>query len=789
MKGPRFEVDPWAIREVGIDLHDLGVRETVFALSNGHIGLRGTFDEGEPADVHGTYLNGLYETRPLPYAEAIYGNPEDGQTMINVVDGKLFRVLVDDEPLDLRYGTVISHERTLDLRDGVLRRTLEWQAPSGKRVRLRSTRVVSFTHRSIAAFELVIEPVGEATRIVVQSELVANEPVPEQSDDPRAAATLASPLEPEVHGHHDLRAGLLHRTRGTRIRLASAMDHSVEGPDGTVTETESEPDLARLTVTTELKPGEQLRIVKVLAYGWSRRRPAAALRDQTEAALASAFRTGWDGILEDQRTYLDHFWEGADVEIDGDPELQQALRFALFSVLQASARAEMRAIPAKGLTGRGYDGHTFWDQEIFALPALTYTAPDAAADVLRWRHSTMGLARARAAELGLRGAAFPWRTIRGQECSGYWPAATAAFHVNADIAEAVRRYLTVTQDDVLAAGPGLQLLVETARLWASVGHHDMGGAFRIDGVTGPDEYSALGDDNVYTNLLAARNLRLAIDAVGRHPREAAELGVRDDELSAWRRAADAIHVPFDAELGVHPQAEGFTHQRRWTFEPDTEYPLLLHVHYYLLYSSQIVKQADLVHALYLAGDAFTAEQKASDFAFYEAITVRDSSLSASIQSIVAAETGHIDLALDYLAETSLVDLRDLTGNTSSGLHLAALGGAWLAVVAGFGGLRDNDDTLAFSPRLPIGLDRIAFRLRYRGRRLRVTIGAEEATYEVLEGEQLALHHHGDRLTVAADGPVSRPLPPAPTPAPVTQPPGREPPRRRNGRSFSGAPGE
>ena len=569
------------------------------------------------------------------------------------------------------------------------------------------------------------------------------------------------------------------------------MDHTVDGPPGTLTDIESQPDLARLTVTTELEPGQQLRIMKVLAYGWSSRRPAAALRDQTEAALASAFRTGWDGLLADQREYLDRFWEGADIEIDGDPELQQAVRFAIFSVLQAGARAEMRAIPAKGLTGRGYDGHTFWDQEIFVLPALTYTAPDAAADALRWRHSTMDLAQSRARELGLRGAAFPWRTIRGQECSGYWPAGTAAFHVNADIAEAVRRYLTVTQDEAFAAGPGIEMLVETARLWCSVGHHDAGGAFRIDGVTGPDEYSALADNNVYTNLLAARNLRLAANAVGTAPRprgRARRVRRRGRDVARGRRTRCTSRSTPSSACTRRPRASRGSAAGSSTDRSD-HHPLLLHLPYYLLYSSQVGKQADLVHALYLAGESFSPEQKARDFAFYETITVRDSSLSASIQAIVAVETGHVDLALDYLAESALVDLHDLADNTDGGVHLAALGGTWLAVVAGFGGMRDHDDGLAFSPRLPGGLDRIAFRLRYRGRRLRVEIGPQEATYELLDGEELPIHHHGDWLKLEPGAPVTRPLPPPLTPEPVQQPPGREPARRAHGERVSVAPDE
>jgi alpha,alpha-trehalose phosphorylase len=775
----RYAVEPWAVREDGVDLDDPAAAEAVFALSNGHIGLRGNLDEGEPAGAPGTYLGGVYETRPLPYAEAIYGNPEEGQTLINLTNGKLLRLLVDDEPFDLRYGTLVRHSRVLDMRDGLLRREVEWASPSGQGVIVRTTRLVSFTHRSIAAIEYVVEPVGEPARVVVQSELVANEEVPEQTDDPRAAAALPSPLVGEHNGHHDLRAGLVHRTRSSGIRIGCGMEHVVEGPDGTVTSIESEADLARLSITTELEPGETLRIVKLLAYGWSSRRPLPAVRDQIEAALESALRTGWDGLLSDQRAYLDDFWHRADVEVDGDPELQQALRFALFHLLQAGARGEARAIPAKGLTGRGYDGHTFWDMDMFVLGVLTYTAPHTVCDALRWRHSTLQLARDRAHELRLEGASFPWRTIGGHECSGYWPAGTAAFHVNAAVAEAVRRYLSATGDAEFERAEGIELLVETARLWRSIGHHDAAGGFRIDGVTGPDEYSALADNNVYTNVAAARNLRAAAAVAARHPERAAELGVDAGEIARWRRAAEAIVIPYDDALGVHPQAEGFTQQRQWRFAPDDAYPLLLHAPYYLLYSSQVVKQADLVLALYMGGEYFTAEQRARDFAFYEAITVRDSSLSACVQSIVAAETGHVDLAYDYLGESALVDLHDLSGNTSDGLHLAAAAGSWLALVAGFGGMRDRDDGLAFAPRLPETLPRVAFRMVYRGRRLRVEIRGADATYELLDGDPLHVHHHGTRLALAQGDPVTRPIPPAPRAEPVTQPPGRAPQRRRD----------
>jgi len=772
-----FDVDPWLVPERELNLDLLATTESVFALSNGHIGLRGNLDEGEPAGHSGTYLNGFYERRPLPYAEAGYGYPESGETMINVTNGKVLRLLVDDEPFDLRYGTVERHERTLDLREGVLRREVHWLSPAGQGVIVRSTRLVSFVQRSVAAILYEVEPYHGAARIVVQSELVANEPVPEEAHDPRAAAALRKPLRGESHGHNGLRAGLVHITKASQLRIAAGMDHVVDGPPDTVTSAESERDLARVTIATGLQPGERLRIVKFLGYGWSSRRSLPALRGQIDAALAAVMHTGWDRLRESQRAYLEDFWARADIELDGDPALQQAIRFGLFHVLQSAARAEGRGIPAKGLTGRGYDGHSFWDMETYTLPVLTYVAPDAARDALLWRHSTLGLAQARARELSLEGAMFPWRTISGRECSGYWPAGTAAVHINADIADATRRYLAATDDETFEQEIALGLLVETARLWRAVGHHDSRGDFRIDGVTGPDEYSALADNNVYTNVMARRNLWEAARLGVRHPQRASQLGVGEEEIAAWRDAADAIFLPYDEDLKVTPQSEGFTRHRRWDFDgmPPDHYPLLLHYPYYLLYSSQIVKQADLVFALYVCGDCFSGEQRARDFDYYERITVRDSSLSACIQAIMAAEVGHTDLAYDYLTETAFIDLRDLAFNTRDGVHLAALAGSWLVAVAGFGGMRDHGKTLHFSPRLPTRLTRLSFRLSYRGRRLRVTVDRTDARYELLGGEALELRHHGDDFTLQPGTPEIRDVPPAPQRTRPAQPPGRSPP--------------
>ena len=782
IKHPNFVVEPWAMRETALDLAALAQAESVFALSNGHLGLRGNLDEGEPFGLPGTYLGSFYELRPLPYAEAGYGYPESGQTILNVTNGKIIRLLVDDEPLDVRHGQLLAHERELDLRAGVLRRRVEWRSPAGTAVRVCSTRLVSFVQRSAAAILYEVEPLEGAVRVVVQSGLVANEPAPARSADPRAAAVLESPLLSEAFFDHDLRAVLSHTTRNSKLRLAAGMDHIVEGPEGTDTASESRGDLARVTVAADLAHGERLRVVKFLGYAWSSRRSHPALHDEVVAALAQARHTGWDGLVAGQRTYLDAFWEGADIELDGDPELQLAMRFGLFHTLQAGARAEQRAIAAKGLTGPGYDGHTFWDTERFILPVLTYSAPNAAADALRWRHATLDLARERATQLGLAGAAFPWRTIRGHECSGYWPAGTAAFHINGDIADAVIRYQSATGDETFEREVGLELLVETARLWRSLGHHDAEGRFHIDGVTGPDEYSAIADNNIYTNLLAQRNMEAAAASVARHPRGAAALGVDPEEAAAWRDAAQAVVIPWDDTLGVHSQSEGFTRHQVWDFEhtrPD-QYPLLLHFPYFDLYRKQVVKQADLVLAMHIFGGAFSDEEKTRNFAYYEALTVRDSSLSAATQAVVAAEVGHLELAYDYFREAGLIDLDDLAQNTVDGLHIASLAGVLIAAVAGFGGMRDYGGKLRFAPRLPVRLERLAFRLLVRGRRLSVEATKTHATYTLLAGAPLELAHHGEAITLSTDSPVTAAIPPtACSGQPPSQPKRRMPARRGN----------
>ncbi|WP_431916419.1 glycoside hydrolase family 65 protein [Micromonospora wenchangensis] len=778
--------ETWQLRRTATDLDRLGETESVFALSNGWVGWRGTLDEGQPYGMPGSYLNGFHERRRQSYPEDGYAFPKESDTVISAPNAALIRLWVAGEPLDLRTGTVRAHERTLDLRAGVVERHTEWISPAGHGVRVRSTRLVSLPRHAVAAVRYQVEPLDDRpVEIRVCSDVLANERVPERADDPRAASVVHDPLDAELHRPDGHRGVLVHRTDHSAQRVAVAVTHDTDAPTGFTDGDDHTPDRLRTTLEGRLAPGQRLRLTKYAAYG------CAPVDDGTPDELAdlvtneadAACRHGFDALLADQRAVLDERWRTADVEIDGDPELQQAVRFSVFHLLQAGRADGDRTIAAKGLTGNGYDGHVLWDTESYVLPVLTYLLPEVARSALRWRHAHLPQARQRAAELRLTGATFPWRTIGGRECSGYWPAGTAALHVNADIADAVLRYVTVTGDQEFLADTGLELLVETARLWAGYGHWSDDGTFHVTGVTGPDEYAALVDDNVFTNLMVRRNLRGAADAAARHPERAAALGVDAGEIAGWRAAADAVHLPYDRKRGVHQQAAGFTGQPEWDFAAttDDDYPLLLHYPYLELYRRQVVKQADLVLAMQRCPGEFTAGDKARNFAYYQARTVRDSSLSAGSQAVLAAELGHLDLAYDLFAEAALHDLADLGDKTSDGLHLAALAGAWTAVVEGFGGLRDDTGVLSFDPRLPARIDRLAFHLCWHGRRLRVTLTRAGARYELPDADPettLDLLHAGEAVTVTGAAAVTRPLPQVPDPGPEPpSPPGRRPARR------------
>lgn len=773
---PLYPVEPWRIRELGFDLASAARNETVFSLANGHLGLRGNLEEDAGNVAHGTYINGFYEEAPIAYGEAAYGFARNHQVLLNVADGKRIRLELDGIPVDLASGHLEGHERTLDLRSGVLTRTFRWRSPAGHRLEVVSRRLVSLARPSLASIDYAVTMLEGAASARLISQLDARVRNQEVSDDPRVGSHLPDGSLQLVHCAADERGGfVVQRTRTTRLAIAAAVEHRVDvapttGTDPRVTSSASDAGVT-FVAEASLVAGQTLRLTKHLAYCTSLDDPEEALVDRAREVLAAIPAAGFDVLAAEQATILDDFWAASDVEIDGDGALQQGVRFNLFSIYLSAGRDGGTSLAAKGLTGEGYEGHYFWDTEIFALPFFVYTQPAIARALLQFRIATLPQARARAAEMSEAGALYPWRTINGHEASAYFPAGTAQYHINADIAYAMAKYVTVTGDRSLLHEGGAEVLFETARLWAGLGAYipARDGAFCINEVTGPDEYTALVNNNAYTNLMARAHLRyaarvadeLAAEAPTTFARVAGSIGLRPDEIDAWRLAAARMRVPRDPALGVHAQDDSFLDREPWDFAgtPADHHPLLLHYHPLVIYRHQVLKQSDVVLAQVLLASEFTAAEKKRNYDYYDPLTTGDSSLSPCIQSVAAAELGYADEAYRYFMQTARMDLDDVNGNVAHGVHIAAMAGSWVSLVYGFAGLRDDDGRLSFAPRLPRSWGRLAFHLRVGAARLHVDIAADSVTYELEAGDALELAHFGQPCQVVAGSPTIMSLAP------------------------------
>jgi alpha,alpha-trehalose phosphorylase len=769
-----FPPDEWRIVETRWTPGYAARAETALALSNGYLGVRGTLDEGRPVSAPGVFVNGFHETWPIVHAEDAFGLARVGQTIVTVPDASVIELYVDDEPLFVPTARMPEYRRVLDMRNGVLTRELIWATPSGKHVRVRSTRLVSFEYRHVMAvsYEVTIDrhaPVVLRSRVLARAnDLRDPSASDDNANDPRIARRLGGRvLDARVVEPDGERIVLGYQTMRSGMTLGLAVDHVRDVPSPHRVSVRVDPDASQFVLAVDAEPDVPIRVVKYATYQTSRSVDAAELTQRCRSTLDRVVGAGFESLVAAQRRSLDRFWDRADVTLEDTVRhpirMQQAVRWNVFHLAQASWRAEGAGIPAKGLTGDAYDGHYFWDTETWVLPFLAYTQPRIARNLLRFRHSMLDKARRRARELDLRGALFPWRTIGGDEASAYHLGGTAQFHLNADIAYAIRRYVDVRGDTAFLLETGAEILVETARMWIDLGFFGDDGRFHIHGVTGPDEYTAMVDDNAFTNLMARLNLRYAAATVRmlRAERPAAfagleaELTLQPSEPDDWDHAAELMYVPHDPARGITPQDATFLTHERWDLAgvPAGAFPLLLHHHPLSMYRRQVLKQADVVMAMFLLGNEFSTEQKRRNFAYYDPITTGDSSLSASIQSIVASEIGEEQAACTYLDLAVLMDVADVAGNVSDGVHIASAAGGWMALVFGFGGVRDFDGMLTLDPRLPRRFRSLRFSLRFRDRQLRVRLTHDDECYELDEGEPLEIVVRGQRHRVAVDAPL------------------------------------
>lgn len=773
-----YPADEWNVIEKKFRSEFLAQLETMLAVSNGYIGMRGCPEEGGPCVENSTLINGFYETRPIVYGEEAYGFAKTGQTIFRVTDSKIIKLHVDDEPFWLPNASLLRYDRRLNMKSGTLDREIVWETPAGKQVLITSRRLVSFVHRHVAAISYRVTPLNAPASLIISSEMMANEKgAPSDGNDPRLArGGTGRALDHRLNYAKGSRIVLCHSTQKSHLIVACATDHTLETSDRYGCKTSHSEDFGQVTFAIDAKAGSGIHLTKYMVYHTSQMASPEELCGRAEWTMDRMVSQGFGQLLSSQEQYLDEFWRRSDVRVRDirrervkrtTVEIQQAIRFNLFHILQACARAEDAGVPAKGLTGSAYEGHYFWDTEIYVLPFLAYTAPRIARNLLSVRYKMLPHARARARQLGHRGALFPWRTISGEEASAYYEAGTAQYHINADIMYALRKYVQATGDQQFLEDCGGEMLVETARLWLDLGFYSpsRGGKFCINGVTGPDEYNTLVNNNAYTNLMARHNLRYAVQTIealqaskpDTYARLVETMALEPPEVEAWARAAESMYVPYDEDLKIVPQDDHFLEKEPWDFKntANDRYPLLLFHHPLNIYRKQVIKQADVVLAMFLLGDAFSLQEKKRTFEFYDPLTTGDSSLSSCIEAIIAAQVGDIEKAIEYGRAAMLMDLADVGGNVKDGCHIASMGGTWMMLVYGLAGMRDDDGMLSFWPRrAPEDDATLRFPLTYHGRMLEVEVGGDDVRYTLVKGDGLAIRHEKEEIRLTPDQPVA-----------------------------------
>lgn len=760
---PVTREDCWRLSQSQWRSDQAACDETLFALANGSLGVRGGVEESA-SPTQGSYLAGVWERAPIHYHERHFGFASHTDTRVPVAEATAIRIRLGGQQVDPTQGEILGFNRVLDLREGRLWRHLRWRTVQGHNFELEVERVVPIAHPGLLCIRMRLRSIDYAGPIALESSIVGNQAAAAQGGDPRFGAGSGLALQVQHTAATEAGGWLAQAARGSAIAVVCMQRHQVGGL--VFSSAAAECDSVRQIYSGDVAAGESVAIEKFVAYAWSRPQQDITreeLHKRASNSLEQAIGAGFDALLGGQQHDLAAFWQRAELAIEGDPLSEQALKFNLFHIFQSAGRDGRSGSAAKGLTGEGYEGHVFWDSETFVLPALAFIEPALAKAGLLWRLRKLDCARAHAREMNhARGALYPWRMIDGDECSAHYPSGSAQYHINAAIAFAIRLYVEASDDRGFLAEGGAEILIETARIWLQIGHFNArrGGAFCINDVTGPDEYTALVDNNYYTNRMAQEHLRYTVEVTRGFAESSPALfdalqqkvELAWSEVAEWSRAAEAMYLPHDQRLDIVAQDDTFLDKPLWDFAgtPPEKYPLLLHHHPLTLYRHQVCKQADALLALVLAGNNVDRATKRRSFDYYEAVTVHDSTLSASSFAVLAAEVGHAQKAQDYFMDALRVDLDDSHANTSHGAHMAAMAGSWLALTWGFGGLRVEAGGLHFDPMLPPAWRGYRFGVSWKGRCVTVAVDATMAHYTLVEGAALDIVHAG-KLVLLREG--------------------------------------
>ncbi|RUT73276.1 glycoside hydrolase family 65 protein [Ancylomarina longa] len=746
--------DTWKIVDKDFK-KDLKLKETLFALANGYLGVRGNFEEGVPSNItstKGTYINAFFESEEIQYGEKLFGFPDRSQSIVNLIDAQAILIQIDDENYSLFEGEVLDYNRELDLRKGVISRTIHWKSPKGSEIKISWKRMVALTIKELFIIDLSIESINFSGKVVLRSFVDGDVSNMVSEDDPRVGTSSAKSLKVTDIFQKGISSFVCAQTVNTKFTVVCGISHLF--PESFTEKVDCYKESITHTYTGDIKPGGKISFTKFAVYTDSRRHESPA--KSNEEILTTSANKIFEFYAKAQEEYLKDFWEKSDVLIQGDSALQQGIRFNMYHLLQSIGKDKVSNISAKGLTGEGYEGHYFWDTEIYIFPFFLFTNPDLAKNLLEYRYSILESARKRAKEMGhTKGVLYPWRTIAGDECSPFFPAGTAQYHINADIAYSITQYFEATEDEDFLLEKGMEMLIEIARLMFEIGHFRRDGKFCIDAVTGPDEYTCIVNNNYYTNALT-KNLFLKAarfhELLGKSNPEqqkiyTEKLSLQNSELQDFIKAGDNILLPFDKEMQIHPQDDSFLNKKVWDFEntPKENYPLLLNYHPLTLYRHQVCKQADTLLAHFLLDQEEELDLVINDFNYYEKITTHDSSLSTCIYSIMSNRVGQYAKAYDYFMNTARLDIDNLHHNSGDGIHTACMGGSWMSIVFGFAGMRLTNGVLSFKPHLPEKWESLVFSIQFKGRKIQCHLSKDETNFKLIEGDPIEIALFSDKL--------------------------------------------
>jgi maltose phosphorylase len=765
-----FQGDPWMIVEEGFDPAYQRVSESVFSVANEFMGVRGYFEEGYSGDhLLGSYFNHLYELMDIRHDQVFKGFITQGAAMINTVDWLFTRLCLDGETLDLAKSKFSGFTRRLDMRRGVYTREFTWETAGGKKIEVAFERFTDMKSTRIGCQRISLKAVNFSGEVKIRCGLDFNTHYEIGAGWDQTEKGGSQRSGHIINFWTCMRKGSVGDGWAIQARTARSGHQLFSGFRLT-----SEHGLNLTPVQTEkfigvdfflpVQQGVAATVDRVVVNDWSRTEDDEGLWNRGAEALAREYAAvTYDNALAEHAAFWKKVWDVMDIEIDGDPDVLQGLRFSCFQTYQTyhGENADLNAL-CKGLTGEVYFGWVFWDSEIYSHRMMMFVDPPAAKKLLLYRHRHLAQAMARAKQLDCEGARFPFATITGTEDSGTWQHVDLEIHADVAVAYAIWHHHKIFRDTEFLYREGIEMLLQICRFLASAGGWSpVRGDFGFYGVMGPDEFHMMVNHNCYTNVMGKKSFEFTLGVLAEMRRKAPELyrqavgktALRPDEPKQWKKMAAKMRIPKDERTGIYEQHDGYfdlPHVDLQRFPPD-QIPIYTHWAYIKIFRHNIIKQPDVLNLMYFFGEEYTRKEKRANYKFYETRTIHESSLSPSMHAILAAELGKLDEAYTFFSYGARMDLDNYNRNTDQGLHVTSAAGVWASMIFGFGGMRTDGEVLSFQPTIPAKWKSYRFRVCYRSAILEARVNREHVEFRVVGGPAVTIRVYGKTYTLNTKG--------------------------------------